>query len=278
MGGAMALHLVDYPGGLTVCDLRPEATERHVAAGATAVATPAEVAERSNVVSIMVLDDDQVRAVIKEMIPAAAAGTTFAIHSTIRAQTAMDLAVEAAAAGMAVVDAPVSGGFMGAGDGTLATMVGGDDDAVALCRPSFERWAKLILHMGPVGAGTKAKLARNLMHFTAFTAALEAQRVAEAAGIDLASLAKVVKHTDAITGGPGAILVRDTTAPIPEDDFWYPIMCHTRTLGEKDLRLALELADELGIEVPLGRLALDRFATNLGVAHSDAANPEPETP
>lgn len=267
MGGAMALHLTDVEGGLTVCDVRPEATEPLTAAGASAVDTPAQVAERSDVVSIMVLDDDQVRQVVTEMLPVARPGTVFAIHSTIRAETAVELGAVAQAHGTAVVDAPVSGGFMGAADGTLAALVGGDDDAVAACRPSFERWAGLIVHFGPLGAGTKAKLARNLMHFAAFTAALEAQRLAEAAGIAARDLANVVKHTDAITGGPGAILVRDTTAPIAPDEFWFPIMTHTRTLGEKDLRLALALGDQLGVDLPIGRLALEHFATNLGVPH-----------
>ena len=275
MGGAMALHLAGCDDGLTLCDIRAEATEPHVAAGATAVVSPAELARRSDVISIMVLDDSQVRDVIAEMLPAAAPGTTFAIHSTIRPETAVQLAAEAGAAGMSVVDAPVSGGFMGAADGTLAVLVGGDEAAVDRCRPSFECWAKLILHFGPVGSGTRAKLARNLMHFVSFTAALEAQRLAEAAGVDLGSLAKVVRHTDAITGGPGAILVRDTTAPIPEGDFWHPIMTHTRTLGEKDLTLALALGDDLGVDLPLGRLALEQFAANLGVPHDrDTADPE----
>ena len=68
-----------------------------------------------------------------------------------------------------------------------------------------------VVHAGPIGAGTKFKLARNMMHFIAFTAATEAQRLAEAAGLDLVELGNVVRHTDAITGGPGAIMHRATT-------------------------------------------------------------------
>jgi 3-hydroxyisobutyrate dehydrogenase-like beta-hydroxyacid dehydrogenase len=267
MGGAMAAHLVGVDGGLVVCDVRPEAADELVAAGATATTSVAEVAEASSVISVMVLDDDQVRDVVGQILPAAASGTVVAIHSTIHAETAIELAATAEPHGVAVVDAPVSGGFMGAGAGTLATLVGGTDEAVAACRPSFEAWADLIVHLGPVGAGTRAKLARNLMHFVAFTAALEAARLAEAAGIPIPELAKIVKHTDAITGGPGAILVRDTTDEIEPDSFWHPIMTHTRTLGEKDLVLALELGDQLGVDLPLGRLALERFAANLGVPH-----------
>jgi 3-hydroxyisobutyrate dehydrogenase len=122
-----------------------------------------------------------------------------------------------------------------------------------------------MVHAGPVGSGTKMKLARNLLHFIAFTATTEASRLAEAAGIDIAKLGKVVRHTDAITGGPGAIMLRDTTAPIEPDDFWFDIFTHVRDLGEKDLALALQLGAELGVDLPLGHISLDRFADGLGV-------------
>ncbi len=90
------------------------------------------------------------------------------------------------------------------------------------------------------------KLARNLIHFVAFTAVTEAQRLAEAAGLDLVALGEVVRHTDAITGGPGAIMYRDTTAPLDPDDFWHGVFDHVRALGEKDLSFAIELADDTG--------------------------------
>ena len=118
---------------------------------------------------------------------------------------------------------------------------------------------------GGVGAGTKMKLARNLLHFVSFTAATEAQRLAEAAGLDLGALGEVVRHTDAITGGPGAIMLRKTTAPLAEDDFWYGVFEHVVALGEKDLGYARDLADELGVEVPLTELASQRLASGLGL-------------
>ena len=269
MGGAMASHLVDTDGGLVVCDVRPEAADALVEAGATFTSSVSEVAAVSSVISVMVLDDDQVRSVVGEILPAAAPGTVVAIHSTIRPETAVELAEAAAASGIDVVDAPVSGGFMGAGAGTLAVLVGGTAEAVEKCRPVFDGWAEMIVHFGPVGAGTKAKLARNLMHFTAFTAALEASRLAEAAGIDLQKLGQLVRYTDTVTGGPGAIMVRDTTAPIPDGDFFLDIMRHTRTLGEKDLSLALEFGREVGVELPLGEVALQWFARGLGVPHDE---------
>jgi 3-hydroxyisobutyrate dehydrogenase len=168
-----------------------------------------------------------------------------------------------------VVDAPVSGGAMGAGQGTLAVMVGGSDEAFARCEAAFAPWAGLVMHAGPAGAGTRAKLARNLLHFTAFTAVAEAQRLAEAAGIDLGELGKVVRHSDAVTGGPGAIMVRGTTAQLPESDGLHGIFSNVRDLGEKDLSLALELGAKLGVDLPMGRFALANLAAALGVAGAE---------
>lgn len=265
IGAPMAGHLVDWPGGLVVCDLREEAAAPLAERGAKVAATPAEVAERCDVVSVMVRDDEQVRVVAAEMLPAARNGSVFAIHSTIHAETAEQLAAEAAPVGVDVVDAPVSGGFMGAHEGTLAVLVGGTERAVEACRDPFSRWAKLVVHFGPVGAGTRAKLARNVLTFASYAAAGEAQRLAEAAGIDLRQLTKVVRHSDDITGGPGAIMLRETTAPIAPDDDWYEILSHTRTLGEKDLSLALELGEQLGVDLPFTALALERFGPGLGL-------------
>ena len=272
IGSLMAGRLVGYPDGLVVCDLREEAVAPLVEQGATAAATPAEVAAACGVVSIMVLDDAQTRQVVcgaDGILTTAEPGTVIALHSTIRPETAVELAEVAAERDVAVVDAPVSGGFMGAAEGTLATMVGGDAEAVERCRPVFEHWAAMVVHLGPVGNGTKAKLARNMMHFVAYTAAGEAMRLAEACGVDLAQLGAIVRHTDSVTGGPGAIMFRGRVDELHPGDDFYDIVVHTRTLGEKDLTLATELAAQLGVDVPLGRLALRDFAASLGVPHRD---------
>ncbi len=271
IGGPMARHLVDWPGGLTVVDVLPEATERFARKGATVAANPAELAARGGIVSVMVRDDAQVRAVLEGpdgILSTAPAGTVVAVHSTVAAATAVEVAARAAAQGVHVVDAPVSGGSMGAYAGNLAVMVGGDAAAVDRCRAPFGRWAGLVAHLGPVGAGTQAKLARNLLHFVSFTAVGEALRLAEAAGLDLALLGEVVRHSDAITGGPGAIMLRSETGPLAADDGLRQIFTHTRDLGEKDLRHALELGEHLGVDLPLATLALGALGDALGVPHT----------
>ena len=101
------------------------------------------------------------------------------------------------------------------------------------CAEPFALMGSEVVHAGPVGAGTRMKLARNLLHFVSFTAATEAQRLAEAAGLDLVALGEVVRHTDAITGGPGAIMHRDTTAPLDPDDFWFGVFEHVRGPGRE---------------------------------------------
>lgn len=242
---------------LWVYDVVREPVEELEAAGARGADSISALAMRSDVVCVMVRDDDQVRAVAAEVGP----GTPLVVHSTVAPATPAELAAQ----GLTVLDAPVSGGAMGAAEGTLAIMVGGSAEAFALARPALDAMSSYVVHAGPLGAGTRMKLARNLMHFVAFTAATEAQRLAEACGLDLVELGRVVRHTDAITGGPGAIMHRDTTAPIPEGDFWRGVFEHVTALGEKDLGLAVELAEGLDVDVPLARLSLERLRKGLGL-------------
>ena len=265
IGRPMALRLAsDFD--LRVYDVVPEPVGELVAAGATSAASVAEAAD-VDVLCVMVRDDDQVRSVAAEVLAAEvlAAGATpvLVVHSTVAPGTPAELE----ALGVRVLDAPVSGGPMGAADGTLAIMVGGDEAAYAVAEPVLARMGSKVLHAGPLGAGTRMKLARNLIHFVAFTAVTEAQRLAEASGLDLKTLGEVVRHTDAITGGPGAIMHRDTTAPLDHDDFWWGVFDHVRALGEKDLSFAIELADTLGVDVPLAQLARENLAKGLGLSH-----------
>jgi 3-hydroxyisobutyrate dehydrogenase-like beta-hydroxyacid dehydrogenase len=272
IGSLIARHLVGWPGGLVVCDLRDEATAPFVERGAARAPSPTDVvAAGASLVSVMVLDDEQVDAVVRELIDAAPAGTVVAIHSTIRPATAERLAHDAGPRGIAVLDAPVTGGPSGAREGTLAVMVGGEEAAVERCREPFACFSERLVHFGAVGSATRAKIARNLITFAGYVAAGEAQRLAEAAGADLALLGEVVRYSDTVTGGPGTIMLRDTAAPLAPDDPWYEVMSHTRDLGEKDLTLALELADSFDVDLPYTRAARELLAGALGVPHETSA-------
>ncbi|QIK75843.1 NAD(P)-dependent oxidoreductase [Nocardioides piscis] len=276
IGKPMALRLAAAADvSLVVHDVAPEPLRELADAGAEVAGSVAELASRVEVVCVMVRDDEQVREVLAHVVGSAQAGTVVVVHSTIAPQTPGQLAGIAEGHGVVVLDAPVSGGAIGAADGTLAILVGGPDDAVARVRPVLELMGSKVVHAGPVGAGTRFKLARNMLHFVAFTAATEAQRLAEAAGLDLRALGEVVRHTDSITGGVGAIMHRETTAPLAEDDFWHGVFSHVRALGEKDLAFAVELAESLDVDTPLARLALERLGPGLGFRDGAGAPPRP---
>jgi len=266
IGKPMALRLAGAADvDLVVYDVAPEPVAELEAAGAKVAANVAELAAGVDILCVMVRDDAQVREVLGEVLGVAGDRLTVAIHSTIGPGTPADLEDTAIRHGVRLVDAPVSGGAMGAADGTLAIPVGGSDAAFEAVRPALELMGSVVVHAGPIGAGTKLKLARNLIHFVAFTAVTEAQRLAEAAGLDLKTLGEVVRHTDAITGGPGAIMHRETAAQLDRDDFWFDVFDHVRGLGEKDLGFAIELADTLGVDVPLAELAIGRLGPGLGL-------------
>ena len=266
-GAPMAKRLAEWPGGLTVFDMRAEAMAPFAELGATLADSVAEVA-KADVISVTVLNDQQVRDVVAQLAEHAEPGTVIAIHSTIEPTTAVELAEQLRPKGIHIVDAPVSGGAHAASKGELAVMVGADDEAYDKVKPVFKQWASLVVRAGEPGAGTKMKLARNMLTFIGFAAACEAQKLAEASGIDLQKLGRVVRHSDAQSGGPGAIMARDDTKPLAPDHFLYNMFVHTRGLAEKDLSLALGLGSAVGVDLPLAELALANLAEGLGVPHT----------
>jgi 3-hydroxyisobutyrate dehydrogenase-like beta-hydroxyacid dehydrogenase len=267
MGAPMAHRLVDWPGGLIVFDIRAEAMTPFAEKGAQLADSVVDVAE-ADIISVTVLDDEQVREVVGALVSKAKPGTVVAIHSTISDTTAVELANELEPQGIHIVDAPVSGGGRAAKKGELATMVGATEEAFAIVQGPFSQWASLVIHAGQPGAGTRMKLARNMLHYISFAAACEASRLAENCGLNLQDLGQVVRHTDAITGGAGSIMYRDDTKPIPSDSFLYQPFLHARILGEKDLSLALALGQTVSVELPLAAVALERLADGLGVPHT----------
>jgi len=269
MGAPMATKMTEWPGGVTVYDIRAEAMTPLAEKGAGLADSVADVAAAADIVHITVLNDAQVREVVGELAAHARPGTVVAIHSTISDTTAVELAAAYEPRGIHVVDAPVSGGAAAAARGELATMVGAQREVYERIKPAFKHWAAMVIHAGQPGAGTRMKLARNMLTFTSYVAACEAMKLAESAGLDLQALGRVVRHTDALTGGPGAIMVRDNMKDLEPDNFLYQPFLHTRGLGEKDLSLALGLGEAVSVDLPLARIAYERLAAGLGVPHTE---------
>jgi 3-hydroxyisobutyrate dehydrogenase-like beta-hydroxyacid dehydrogenase len=267
MGAPMAKRLVEWPGGVTVFDVRTEAMTPLAEAGATLADSVADVAS-ADIISVTVLNDEQVRDVLAELATHAKPGTVIAIHSTISPDTAVELAEQLAPQDIHIVDAPVSGGGGAAEKGELAVMVGAEREVYERIKPAFKQFASVVVHAGEPGAGTRMKLARNMLTFTSYAAAGEAMKLAAAAGIDLQALGRVVRHTDAQSGGPGAVVVRDDIADLDSGNFLYGPLAHARDLGEKDLSLALALGEAVGVDLPMAEMALKNLAAGLGVPHT----------
>ncbi|MEZ5348844.1 MAG: NAD(P)-dependent oxidoreductase [Microthrixaceae bacterium] len=285
IGAPMAARLLEWPGGLVVFDLDTAATESLERKGAVVASSAAEVASSAGLVCVMVNTESQVREVLTgaEGILAGAGGPgraprsaggsppVIAVHSTISPGGAVELAGLAAERGLALLDVPVSGGAMGAHDGTLALLVGGDEEAFERVREPLGLMGSLVHRFGSVGAGTSAKLVRNLITFASFAAVGEASRIADAVGLDLVALGDVVRHSDSVTGGPGAIMLRDSASTMDPDDPLRPIFEHSATLGVKDLELVRDLASSAGTEVPLTEFALAHLRAALGLEDQPAA-------
>lgn len=268
IGAPMARRLLGWPGGLVVHDVVSDACEPFVEAGAIAAATPAEVAAEAGVISVMVQNEDQVREVLEGPTGIGAGarpGTVVAVHSTISPEGAVALAEIAAGQGLDLIDAAVSGGAMGAASGRLAFLVGGSADAVERARPALDLMGDLVERFGEVGAGTTAKIARNLITFASYAVVGETLRLATANDLDVAALGRVIRHSDAVTGGPGAVIVRSTAEVMAPDDPLRPIFEHTLALGSKDLELAATLGEQVGVPTPFATLALERLAAAIGL-------------
>jgi 3-hydroxyisobutyrate dehydrogenase len=264
MGQPMASRLADVPGGLTVFDVDAATAATLVTRGATMTSSVAHLAERCDLICVMVGDDEEVRCVVTESLLSARPGTVLLLHSTIRPATAVELAGHAALLDVHLLDAAVAGGPAAAEQGRLTIVVGGPEDRFEAVRPVLDRMGDLVLRIGDVGSGVRAKLARTLVQQVSYAAAGEAARLAEAAGIDPAVLGHVVRHSDAALGGPGAVLWRESTGPFAQNDPLGAVYGRMLAVGERELRLAVELADELAVTTPLGHLALEELGPALG--------------
>ncbi len=250
MGGPLVSHAVRAGIEVSGYDIAEPARQAATAAGAKVASSPAAAAEGADAVALVVFDDRQVRDVLTGaggVLAALRPGAVVAVHTTTSLQTILDVAGEAAAAGVDVLDAGISGGEPGAQAGTLMTLVGGSATAVDRARPLLDSYSKEVVHAGPLGAGMTLKLARNAAGYAMMVAAQEAMELAATAGIDAAVVRHVLEATDTAgmlwapfaLGGPTP-LTPDAPSEVRAR------LEHTRDLGLKDLDQALSLAESTG--------------------------------
>jgi 3-hydroxyisobutyrate dehydrogenase len=259
MGGPMAANLAAAGHDVRAFDPVPTLREAAEAKGANAFESVGEAVTGADVVITSLPNGQIVAAVYAEALPAAAPGTLFVDTSTISVDDARARHADAVAAGCQQLDAPVSGGIKGAAAGTLAFMVGGEDEAVERARPVLEPMAGKIIHCGASGAGQAAKLCNNMVLAVQQIAIGEAFVLAEKLGLPAQSL------FDVITGATGNCWAVHTNCPVPgpvptspaNDDFTPGF---ATALMNKDLGLAMAAVSSTGSAAPLGAHAAEIYA------------------
>jgi len=192
LGAAMARRLlrVGYP--VVVFDVRPERIDALIELGASGAASLEELGRAADVVVIAVSFDHELKDVVDNLAPVVERGTSFVVHSTVLPMTIVALAEEMEKAGLALVDAPITGGAEKAELGTLTLMVGGASAAVTEVWPLLESLGTNLFYVGPAGAGAVIKVVNNLMSYGTYALALEAMSIAEAFGIDEETVTEVL--------------------------------------------------------------------------------------
>lgn len=261
IGGPMARNLCDR-FETHVFDLRGEAVQALVEAGARSASSCREVASRSELVGVCVLDDRGVRAVLEGengVLAGAAPGTLVLIHSTVHPDTIRELAKTARARDVEVIDAPMTGGAAVTEKRQLRYMVGGEPEQLERCRPYLEASAGEIIHCGALGAGSVAKLCNNLVQFIAWLGYTEADRLAANAGLEREKLFEVlgwIMNENARTMMAG----RSAFEADPDNDFLKARFTEVMLLAEKDLSLALEVGRTAGVTLPATALCTQELA------------------
>ncbi|GAA0924376.1 NAD(P)-dependent oxidoreductase [Nonomuraea longicatena] len=200
MGEPMARRVLAAGHHLTVFNRTPARIEPLVAAGATPAASPAQAASQAEAVVTMLPYPKDVEHVLGEVLGEAAPGTVVIDCSTSSPGLARTLAERGRERGVAVLDAPVSGGPPGARSGTLSVMAGGDADALERARPVLEAFAATLVHHGPPGTGQLAKLVNQTLVAGVTLAACEAYALAEHGGLDLEKVHSSVRP--GVAGSP----------------------------------------------------------------------------
>jgi 3-hydroxyisobutyrate dehydrogenase len=247
---------------VAVFDLSEAATSALAEKGAHVADSPKNLAEQCDVVAVVVLSDDQVRSVVcgeNGLLAAQKDELDILIHSTIHLPTLLEVEERARKRGFSLIDAGVSGHTTGAENGQLAVMVGGDEATIERARPVLESYGGLVIRVGPLGSGMKAKVARNLIGFAQCAAVYEGMRLAEEAGVDLGSFARIVRHSEAqsnlVDGFLSAPSVREGN---DETDQGKRRLALSEVVVEtclKDLSAALELGRSLGLALPVSEAA-----------------------
>ena len=264
MGRPIALNLLKKGFSLTVWNRSPSRAEALVAQGARVAASPREAAAASDVLIMIVSDPPAVEQVLwgeNGALSGLRRGTVLVDCSTVSPALARRSAAACSERGVEYLDAPVTGGTWGAEKGELVMMVGGAEETLKRVEPVFGAIAKRWFHLGPNGAGQSVKLAMNMLLALEVDALAEALALTRAAGISGERVIEVMQSS------MGRAPVLDVKAPMLLQRNYAPSF--PLRLMHKDLALAMDLARELGVNLPAGSAAERVYANVLSSARED---------
>ena len=267
MGGPMCRNIIRNTNhDVTVFDLNPDAIAACTALGATAGTSVAQVAGSCDVVFTSLPMPRNVEEVATAIAASAKPGMVYIDLSTNSPATARRVNEQMRANGIAMLEAPVSGGVSRATDGTIVIMVGGDEAAFEAQLPLLKSFSGEVVHVGAIGMGSVAKLVNNMLAFCNAAAAAEALVLGAMAGIDLHKLQQVISNA---SGNSSAF--RNMADKAFKGEFKATFALD---LAHKDLRLALEMADELGVPGMIAPQVMNlmRMARARGMGTDDSSS------
>ncbi|ETX30632.1 3-hydroxyisobutyrate dehydrogenase [Roseivivax isoporae] len=254
MGAPMAANLVTAGHDVTGYD-RADV----VVPGVTMAAGAAEAVRGAEVVLTMLPNGNILRAVADEIVPAMQPGAVFLDCSTVDVESARAVAEQARAAGLSALDAPVSGGVGGAQAGTLTFMVGGDAKGFETARPLFDVMGRKAVHCGPSGNGQAAKICNNMILGATMIVTCEAFALADRLGLDRQAMFDVVSTSSGSSWSMNTYCPAPGVGPTsPADTGYRPGFAAELML--KDLRLAMQAAEQAGADTPMGAAATALYA------------------
>jgi 3-hydroxyisobutyrate dehydrogenase-like beta-hydroxyacid dehydrogenase len=246
MGAAMAGHVRRAGHEVIAFDTDPEALAAAAQGGVEATADLGAVAQRAEVVIVMVASDDQSREVTRALIEEGLArGSTIVIAATNHPRTMIELGEYCAMHGVGFVDAPVCYGLQGAKKGELISLCGGPADQIEKVTPVLMAYSRSVEHLGDHGCGQLGKTCNNMMHWAACVANYEVLALAKACGIDAQSMRETLLKCPA----------RNTTLERWDTSRF--------TWHQKDMDVALDLSQQAGLALPLFG-AVDQLVKRLG--------------
>lgn len=260
MGQPMGMNLIRAGYPLWVYGRTPDRAQPLVDAGASFCETPRAVAEQADIIISIVSDTPDVEAVVRGddgVLAGAGAGKVLVDMSTISPIATREMSRELGEQGVDMLDAPVSGGDVGAKNGTLSIMVGGPEAAFERVKPVFEVLGKNIVHVGDTGAGQVAKACNQILVAEHINAAGEALLLARACGVD------PEKVRQALLGGFAYSKVLEVHGERMLTRNFEPGF--KAKLHKKDMHIVLDTMEEKGLELPTARAvteALDQAVAN----------------